>query len=543
MKKFTYEKSTHARSACTRLVGWALASAVGMAAATASAQTPTPAQAQAKTLRMAINNDLKVVDPLFSNTYVTRDFGYMNFDTLFSRDSKGEPKPQMVEKFTQSPDSKAWTFTLRPGLKFHDGQPVTSADVVATLQRWAKRATMGLLLADSGAEWKVVDGQTFALQLKEGMGQVPLILAAKTLFIVPERQAKAFPDAPIPEPVGSGPFVFKRDEWIPGNRMVFVRNAAYVPRSEPADGLAGGKRVKVERVEWRYMPDANTATSALKNGEVDIVNVVPPDYQASLRTDANIKLEQTGIWQPFMVANTLAPPFNNPKGRQALLYMVNQEEILAGMGFTPQPGKSLYCPAVFMCGGANETAAGSEPFRKQDFEKAKQLLKEAGYKGEKIVFLQPTDGTQSMAALIWIQYLKKAGLNLDVQVMDQSSVLARVYKKEGPAQGGWSLYLTASKNADVDTPLSNGWVLSSCKGSVVPGWPCDAKIDELRDAWIREADAGKRKQLVESLQRRIYEAPPYIPYGQYPAIFAARKEVRNTELFGMGIPVMWNIEK
>lgn len=86
-------------------------------------------------------------------------------------------------------------------------------------------------------------------------------------------------------------------------------------------------------------------------------------------------------------------------------------------------------------------------------------------------------------------------------------------------------------------------MLSSCKGSVVPGWPCDAKIDELRDAWIREVDPARRRQLVESLQRRIYEAPPYIPYGQFPAIFAARKEVRNTGLFYTGIPLMWHIEK
>lgn len=436
------------QSAHPRLIIWALLSALGLAAVGASSQT--------KTLRMAISNDLKVIDPLFSNAYVTRDFGYMHFDTLFSRDSKGEPRPQMVERFTQSSDGKAWTFTLRPGLKFHDGQPVTAADCVATLQRWAKRATMGLLLANAGAEWRALDAQSFALQLREGMGQVPLILAAKTLFIVPERQARAFPDAPIPEPIGSGPFVFRRDEWIPGNRVVFVRNAAYMLRSEAADGLAGGKQVKLDRVEWRYMPDANTSTAALKNGEVDILYVVPADHQAALRSDPDIRLGQIGTWQPFMVANTLHPPFNDPKARRALLHLVNQEEILAGLGFTPPPGKSLYCPAIFMCDSANETTAGSEPFRKQDFERARQLLKEAGYKGEKIVFLQSTDGTQAMAALVWAQYLKKAGLELDLQVMDQSSVLARVYKKEAPVQGGWSLYLTASKKADIETPLSNG---------------------------------------------------------------------------------------
>jgi peptide/nickel transport system substrate-binding protein len=512
-----------------------LACVLGTAAGSALAQT--------KTLRMAINNDLKVVDPLFSNTYVTRDFGYMMFDTLFSRDSKGEPKMQMLDKFTQSPDSKAWTFTLRPGLKFHDGQAVTAADCVATLQRWQKRATMGLLLSDYGAEFKTVDAQTFSLTLKEGMGQVPLLMATKALFMIPEKQAKASPDAPIADPIGSGPFLFKKDEWIPGNKVVFLKNPAYVPRNEPADGLAGGKRVKVDRVEWRYIPDANTSTSALKNGEVDLVNVIPADYQASLRTDPNVKLGETGIWQAFMVANTVQPPFNNPKARAALLHMVNQDEILSGMGFTSEPGKSRYCPAFFMCAGPNETAAGAEAFKTQNFERAKQLLAEAGYKGEKIVFLQPTDGTQTMAALVWIQYLKKAGLNVDVQTMDQSSVLARVYKKDPPAQGGWNLYLTASKNADVETPLTNGWVLSSCKGSVVPGWPCDAKVDELRTAWIKEPDAAKRKQIVDALQRRIYEAPPYIPYGQYPAVYGMRKDVKGTEPFGMGIPILWNADK
>ncbi|KAG1444454.1 hypothetical protein G6F57_017814 [Rhizopus arrhizus] len=219
---------------------------------------------------MVPHADLKTLDPLFNTAYITRNHGYMVFDTLFSQDSKGQVKPQMVDTWTSSEDGKTWTFTLRPGLKFNDGTPVTAEDCIASLQRWAKKDTLGQAMMAAGAELAATGDNTFTLTLKEPFGLVLDALSKPSgmpPFIMPKRLAMTDPNTQVTEMGGSGPFLFKRDEWVPGNKVVYVKNPAYVPRAEPADGLAGGKNVKVDRVEWLYIPDGNTATAALMNGE------------------------------------------------------------------------------------------------------------------------------------------------------------------------------------------------------------------------------------------------------------------------------------
>jgi peptide/nickel transport system substrate-binding protein len=252
----------------------------------ALAQTPAP-----KTLKVVAHADLKILDPTFTTAYISRNFGYMVYDTLFAQDSSGKPQPQMVEKYTASKDGKQWSFTLRPGLKFSDGSAVTSADAVASLQRWAARDSLGRAMTASGAEWKQVDARNFTLTLTEPFGMVLDALAKPSGFppvVLPERLAKMPATAPLTEVLGSGPFIFKRDEWVPGNKAVFVRNPNYVARSEPPNGLAGSKKSNFDRVEWLYLPDSNSAIAALKRGEVDLVEQLQPDYIAPLRTDTQL---------------------------------------------------------------------------------------------------------------------------------------------------------------------------------------------------------------------------------------------------------------
>lgn len=105
-----------------------------------------PASAAAATIRLAPTGDLKTLDPLFNTAYITRNHGYMVFDTLFSQDSKGEVKPQMVDTWTSSEDGKNWSFTLRDKIQFNDGSPVKAEDAVASIERWAKKDTLGRLL-------------------------------------------------------------------------------------------------------------------------------------------------------------------------------------------------------------------------------------------------------------------------------------------------------------------------------------------------------------------------------------------------------------
>ena len=506
----------------------------------AHAQTPQP-----KTLKVVAHADLKILDPTFTTAYISRNFGYMVYDTLFAQDASGKPQPQMVEKYTASKDGKQWSFTLRPNLKFSDGSAVTSADAVASLQRWAARDSLGRAMTASGAEWKVTDARSFTLTLAEPFGMVLDALAKPSGFppvVLPERLAKMPATAPLTEVLGSGPYVFKRDEWVPGNKAVFVRNPNYVARSEPPSGLAGSKKSNFDRVEWLYLPDANSAVAALKRGEVDIIEQLPPDYIAPLRTDTGVKIGSGGAYQGFLVMNQLHPPFNNPKVRQALLQAVSQERFMAAMGF-PLDMRMAYCATYFICGSPNDTAAGAEPYRKADVAKAKKMLADAGYKGEKVVLLVPSDVPYLNAeALMAAQTMKSIGLNVDAQTMDWASIGARRAKRDAPDAGGWNMYVTVAGEFDANSPISNAYLSAAC-GNTLPGWPCDKQLDDLRTAWLKETVPAKRKELLDAFQARAYEAVPYINAGQYSAAFAARTSLKGLDKLWSGMPTVWALDR
>ncbi len=523
----------------------ALAS-LGTIVLTAALAAASPAaMAQGKTFRMVAHADVKILDPSFTTAYITRNFGYMVYDTLFGQDDKGVPKPQMVDKYTTSKDGKQWSFTLRPGLKFSDGNAVTAADAVASLQRWGGRDSLGRAMGAAGAEWKVVDAKSFTLTLKEPFGLVLEGLSKPSGFppiIMPERMAKMPTTAPLSEVLGSGPYTFKRDEWVPGNKLVFIKNPNYVPRAEPANALSGGKKTAFDRVEWLYLPDSNSAVAALKNGEVDYIEQVPPDYITPLRTDPNVKIGAAGAYQGFVVMNQLHPPFNNPKIRQAVLMASSQERFMAAMGY-PLDMRVTYCATYFICGSPNDTSAGSEPYRKPDLAKAKQMLAEAGYKGEKVVVLVPSDITYLNAeALVVAQTMRSMGMNVDAQTSDWASIGARRAKRDAPEAGGWSVYATVAGEFDANSPITSAYLSPAC-GNSLPGWPCDKQLDELRTAWLRETMPAKRRELLEAFHRRAFEAVPYINAGQYSPAFAARKNIKGTEKLWAGLPLVWMLDK
>lgn len=502
------------------------------------------ALAQTKTLRFVAHADVKIIDPTFTTAYISRNFGYMVYDTLFAQDTKGVPKPQMVDKWTTSKDGKEWRFTLRPGLKFSDGAAVTAADCVASLQRWSARDSIGRAMTAAGAEWKAVDANTFTLTLKEPFGLVLDGLAKPSGFppvILPERLAKAPTNAPLTEVVGSGPFTFKRDEWVPGSKTVFLKNPNYVGRKEPPSGLSGNKTAHFDRVEWLYLPDSNSSTAALKNGEVDMIEQLPPDYIIPLRSDPNVKVGNGGAYQGFIVFNQLFPPFNNEKVREAVLHAVNQEKFVAALG-NPLDMRLTYCATWFICGGPYQTDAGAEPYRKVDLAKAKQLLAEGGYKGEKVVVLVPTDITVLNAgALVTVQTLRSIGMNVDAQSSDWATITARRAKKDAPEAGGWNVYVTVAGEFDVNSPMTNAYLSAAC-GNSLPGWPCDKQLDELRTAWVRETVPAKRKEVLDRFQERAFEAVPYAYFGQFSQAYAARKSVKNLDQY-WAIPNVWALDK
>ncbi len=523
-----------------------LATALALAV---TALLPLAARAQTqpapnRVLRVAPHADLKTLDPVAASIVITRMHGLMIYETLFAWDSNLQPKPQMVESFETSPDKLTWSFTLRPGLKFHDGQPVTTKDVIASLARWMKRDTIGGKLAEYTEGMEAVDARTFKLKLKRPLALVPFALGSavgQIPVIMREADAKSDPMKPITEAIGSGPFTFNRAEWRSGSKIVYDRNPDYLPRSEPADGLAGGRVVKVDRVEWLIMPDAATAAAALQTGEIDIWEQPSQDLIPTITSNRDVKVERYSNLanQVMLRPNHLYPPFDNPKARLALAYATDQADFLAA-GFGDEEWWKR-CNAYFVCGSPNGTEIGTEAYAKPDLEKARQLLKESGYKGEKLVLSTSNDiAPIGRMAEVAADSLKKVGFNVEVQFADWGAVTTRQQNKGPPDQGGWNLFVTYASGATMQSPLTNIGTNMACERAWA-GWPCDAEAEKLRGAFVDAPDDASRQLALEALHKRLAEVQPYRVLGQFDQPYARRTNISGV----LAAPVMlfWNIEK
>ncbi len=514
-----------------------------LAGATALA-APVAVQAQQKVLKVVMHSDLKIVDPIWTTAYITRNHGYMIYDTLFGMDAKGDIKPQMVEKYSVSPDNLTWTFTLRPGLVFHDDKPVTTDDVIASLKRWGAKDSLGQKLMSFVKEWKAVDARTFTASLNAPTGLMLLALgkpSSNVPFIMPKRVADTSPNEQIKEYIGSGPFVFKVDEWKPGDKTVYTKFAKYKPRAEPPSGMAGGKVVKVDRVEWRAIPDAQTAANALAAGEVDMVEDTKSDLLPTLAKNADLKFfEGNPLGNQYVFRfNTLHKPFDNPKIRQALFYAFNQEDFLKAVHGDPK--YYTVCKALFICDTPLASTVGMSDKLESNMKKAREMLAEAKYDGTPVVLLHSTDlEVLTNLAPVAKSLMERAGFKVDMQSMDWQSVVARRSKKEAPSAGGWNAFMTSWVAADVLNPVGAAFLNSSCDKALF-GWPCDEQIEKLRDQFARETDPAKQKGIAEQVQLRYLEYPTHVHLGQWKKPIVLRKNISGNVV--APVIAFWNIEK
>jgi len=513
---------------------WALVAAALLLAA--------PAQSQS-VLRVAPETLSRILDPHFTTSFTTRDLGYLIYDTLFAVDENFEPKPQMVESYTVSPDKLTYVFFLRPGLKWHDGQPVTAADCVASIRRWASRDSMGQTLTKFLASLDAPDAGTIRLVLTEPYGLVLDSLAkvgAPVPFMMPERIARTPGSEQVKDIIGSGPYKFRADLHEPGVKIVLEKFADYKPRSEPPSWASGAKLAKIERIEMLGLPDAQTQVSALIRGEVDYLERVPADLLPLLDAKSGAKAEVVSKFgfQAIMRMNHLQPPFDNPKVRQAIAKAVDRSmyaAVVAG-----DPSFATDCAAIFGCGMPYESKEGI-PAR--DLAAAKAMLKEAAVDMSKPIVMLHVANAPGIAALgnVTRQLLVDLGFQVEMQAMDFQTFATRRLNTKPVSEGGWNIAHTTNTVPDQGNPISNPFLVALGAPASAWGWPTDPKTEELRLKFATAPDAATRKAIAAEIQARAYEQVLYLPLAQFTAPSAWRDNLQG--VLKSPVMLLYNIDK
>ena len=493
-------------------------------------------------LRFIPHADLASLDPVWTTADITRNHGNMIYDLLFGLDENFQPQPQMVAGQRTEDDGLVWELTLRDGLRFHDGEPVLARDCVACIRRWSKRDAFGGALIGRVDEISAPSDRVIRIRLKRPFPLLPIALAQPNCVIMPERIARTDANTQITDPIGSGPFRFAQDERIQGSRSVYVRFDRYVPRPEGKTSfLAGPRVVHFDRVVWTFQPDPATSAAALGKGEFDWWENPPIDLVAMLRSNkgltVDVKNRMGGIG--CIRFNHLYPPFDNVAIRRLVLQAVNQRDFTeAYAGAEPElyrTGVGLFTPGMPMA-----TDAGIEAMKSRtDFDRIKQELAAAGYKGEKIVLLAATTiPSLNAESQVAGDLLRRMGFNVDYQALEWGMVVARRASKEPPEKGGWHIFITNL------TSFNNVFVPAQIAIRSGPdawfGWPNVPKLEALREAWLEAKTEDEQKGIVREMQMQAWQDVPYVPLGLIYGPTAFSKSLTDIQ---MGWPVFHAVRR
>ena len=506
--------------------------------------TPRLARAQAaRPLRFVPSSDLAIIDPIWTLAYVTRNHGFMVFDTLYGLDEHFMPQPQMVAGHVVENDGRLWRLTLRDGLLFHDGTPVLAADCVASIRRWASVDAFGQVLMAMTEELSAVGDKEIRFRLSRPFPLLPTALAKGNPLmcaIMPARLAATPATTQVTEMVGSGPFRFVAEERIPGSRAVYSKFEKYAPAPGNSSFLAGAKVVHFGRVEWHSVPDSGTAAAALQAGEVDWLETPSFDLLPPLLRNRNVavrNVDPTGTIGVLRI-NHLHPPFNNPAIRRALLSALDQKACMTAVAGDDaslwRADVGFFTPDTPMASDAGTTVMSAP----RDLEKARRELTEAGYKGEKVVLLGASNIEAINAMSMVVQdTLSRIGMNVDYISTDWGTVMQRRTSNQPTEKGGWSAFVGTWSGNDLANPAVS--VTLRGDGKAAGGWLESAEIERLRTAWFEAPDLSTQQRICRDLQMQAWKDVPYIPLGQYRPQAAWRKEITG---LSKGFPLFWNVK-
>eukprot|EP01037_Dinobryon_pediforme_P002156 gene2156-2193_t len=483
------------------------------AAVSAQLARPFVASAQAfSKLSYIPVTDLTVLDPFYAGPDVTSLHASNVFETLYAMDRTLTPQRQMAEGEVVEDDGRRWTITLRPGLRFHDGERVLASDVVASLRKWGTIDVLGAKLMSVTDSLTAVSDRVVEFRLRRPFPLMKTALSKPgtfTAFIMPSRLVPLSGTGRLGEIVGSGPYVYRADERVIGSRVVYTRFDAYVPRQEPGNWHAGGRIAHFPRVVWTVIPDAATAAAAMQKGEADWWGDLPPDLAGLMRTDRRLQVQVQDLLGGDMVMrfNALYPPFDNPAVRSAILPAIDQSEFMTAIN---GDDRSLWRDrvGVFSVGKPMSTDAGVD-VEAGDLDKARRLLAATGATSTPIVMMVAADYPSLYAAgLVSVDLLRRLGFKVEVMTLDYGTYTQRRASKAAPGQGGWNVFINSFSGYSRLDPaahlgLSSAWA----------GWPKIDEIEALRDRWFEAADLAGQRAIAREIQMLVWRDAPFVPLG------------------------------
>jgi peptide/nickel transport system substrate-binding protein len=499
----------------------------------------------ARTLRIVPQANLTSLDPVWTTATITRTHSYLVYDCLVGVDANLTPRPQMAAGWTIEDDGKVYTFTLRDGLVFHNGEKVTARDVVASIKRWWARDGFGQEIAKRHDSLVALDDKRLRLTLKKPFALTLAALGkpnASPCFVMPESVANTDPFKAIDSAIGSGPYRFLRDEWNPGSRVAYAKFEGYVPRQEPPEWTSGAKLANADRMEWHIISDPATAGAALQSGEVDFWEIPLHDLLPILRRDRNIEVTvRDPIGTVGMLRfNHLNPPFDKAEMRRAILMAVKQEDYLrAVVGDDDSMFSTSY--SYWSKGSPMHTEAGSELMQVRDLERAKAALKEAGYGGEKVVQLHASDfPTITAQSLVTADLMRRLGINLEFVATDWGTVVQRRASREPIDKGGWNIFHTTWSGPDWFDPAATVGMRTNGRNAWF-GWPESETIEALREQWFDAPSLEEQKRIAAEIQKEAFRVVPHVPLGHFLSPSAHRRTV--TGIIKSPVVLFYNMAK
>jgi peptide/nickel transport system substrate-binding protein len=492
-----------------------VALAVWLAAAPGEAQAPAPKKGGV--LRVAMIGEPPTLDAHATTAVITREIVINIFEGLFALDAKYQPVPLLAESADVQDGGKRYVIRLRNNVKFHNGKTLGSADVVASLKRWGAVASPGKAVFKNVEAVEAKDPLTVEIRLKEPSSALLTILAHvdSAASIYPKEVVDRAGDAPLKEFIGTGPFRFV--EHRPDRHIKLARFDGYVSRSEPANGLGGQRAAYVDELLFLPVPDYATRQAGITTGEYQYIQQIKPDQYDRIKGAAGV---EPIVVKPYgwvtAVLNTKQGIMTDKRLRLAIQAALDMEPMmLAGLGH-----KDFYRldPGLVFQEQAYHSRAGAAAYNQHDREKARRLVKEAGYSGQPLRWIVTTEYEHHYKpALVAKSQLEEVGFKIDMQVSDWATVVQRRAKPEL-----WDIFSTAF--VFVPEPTVTPQVLCDW-----PGWWCNPEKDSLLQAMGRESDVKKRQALWEKIQTLFYADAARIKVGDYFRLDARRKDVQGYE--------------